>query len=39
MVCFCKPEEGQKLHDFMVSVEEEVWQDLKIPYNKMNVCS
>jgi len=39
MVVFCKPEESQKMHDFMVSVEEEVWQDFKIPYNKMNVCS
>jgi len=39
MVVFCKPEESQKMHDFMVSVEEEVWQDLKIPYNKLNVCS
>jgi seryl-tRNA synthetase len=26
MVSFCKPEESQKLHDFMVSVEEDVWQ-------------
>jgi seryl-tRNA synthetase len=23
----------------MVEIEEEVWQELKIPYNKMNVCS
>jgi len=39
MVVFCKPEESQKIHDFMVWVEEEVWQELKIPYNKLNVCS
>ncbi len=39
MVVFCKPEEWQKMHDFMVSIEEEVWQELKIPYNKLNVCS
>ena len=39
MVCFCKPEESKKMHDFMVSMEEEVWQSLWIPYNKMNVCS
>lgn len=39
MVVFCKADESQKMHDFMVSVEEDVWQDLKIPYNKMNVCS
>lgn len=39
MVVFCKPEESKKMHDFMVAIEEEVWQDLKIPYRKMNVCS
>jgi seryl-tRNA synthetase len=27
------------MHDFMVWVEEEVWQELWIPYNKLNVCS
>jgi len=39
MVVFCKSEDSQKMHDFMVKVEEEVWQELKIPYKKMNVCS
>ena len=39
MVVFCKPEESQKMHDFMISVEEEIWQGLKIPYQKVNVCS
>jgi len=39
MVVFCKACESQKMHDFMVSVEEEIWQELKIPYNKLNVCS
>lgn len=39
MVVFCKADESQVMHDFMVWIEEEVWQELKIPYNKMNVCS
>lgn len=39
MVCFCKQEDSQKLHDEMVAVEEEIWQGLKIPYQKLNVCS
>jgi len=39
MVVFCKPEESQKMHDEMVAIEEEVWQSLKIPYQKVNVCS
>lgn len=39
MVVFCKPEESQAMHDKMVAVEEEVWKSLKIPYQKVNVCS
>ena len=39
MVSFCKQDDSQKLHDFMVWVEEEIWQWLKIPYQKLNVCS
>ncbi len=39
MVSFCKGEESQKMHDFMIGVEEEIWQGLKIPYEKVNVCS
>jgi len=39
MVCFCKADESQGMHDEMIAIEEEVWQELKIPYQKMNVCS
>ncbi|MCD5380495.1 serine--tRNA ligase [Candidatus Gracilibacteria bacterium] len=39
MVCFAKPENSQKVHDEMVEIEEKIWQDLRIPYQKMNVCS
>jgi len=39
MVTFCKPEESQKMHDFMIGIEEDVWKWLKIPYQKLNVCS
>lgn len=39
MVCFCKGEDSQKLHDEMVQVEEEIWQGLWIPYQKLNICS
>ena len=39
MVAFCKNDKSKELHDFMVGIEEEVWQDFGIPYNKMNVCS
>jgi len=39
MVCFCKPEDSQKLHNEMVAVEELIWQGLGIPHHKLNVCS
>ncbi len=39
MVAFCKNTESQKVHDFMIKMEEDIWKGLKIPYQKMNVCS
>lgn len=39
MVCFCKQEDSKKLHDEMVQIEEEIWQGLAIPYQKVNICS
>lgn len=39
MVVFCKPEDSKKIHDMMVGIEEELWQSLKIPYRKVNICS
>ncbi|MCP4523980.1 MAG: serine--tRNA ligase, partial [Candidatus Gracilibacteria bacterium] len=37
MVVFCKPEESQKMHNFMVEIEENIWNSLGIPFQKMNV--
>lgn len=39
MVVFCKPEDSRKMHDFMVSIEQEVWEELWIPYQKVNIAS
>lgn len=39
MVCFCKNDESRKIHDFMIWVEEDIWQWLWIPFQKVNVCS
>ncbi|MCH2188377.1 serine--tRNA ligase [Candidatus Gracilibacteria bacterium] len=39
MVVFCKADESQKMHDMMIGIEEEIWQGLGIPYQKVNVCS
>ncbi len=37
MVAFCKNTESQKVHDFMIKMEEDIWKGLKIPYQK-NEC-
>ena len=39
MVVFCKNDESKKMHDSMIEIEENIWQWLKIPYQKLNVCS
>ncbi|MDD3645817.1 MAG: serine--tRNA ligase [Candidatus Gracilibacteria bacterium] len=39
MVVFCKQDESKKMHDFMIGLEEEIWQGLGIPYQKVNICS
>jgi seryl-tRNA synthetase len=39
MECFTLPEEGVKEQDFLVSIQEEVMQDLNLPYQVMNVCT
>ncbi len=39
MVVFCKNDESQKMHDYMITIEENIWKGLKIPYQKLNVCS
>ncbi|MCB9802623.1 serine--tRNA ligase [Candidatus Nomurabacteria bacterium] len=39
MVIFCRPEESQKYHQEILSIEEEIWQELKIPYQVVNIAS
>ena len=39
MVCFCKPEDSFKIHNEMVELEESIWQSMKLPYQKVNLCS
>lgn len=39
MECFTLPEEGVKEQDFLVSIQEEIMQDLELPYQVMNVCT
>lgn len=39
MVTFVKPEDSWKEHEFLVSIEEEIYQELWIPYQKLNICT
>jgi len=39
MVSFVKPEDSYKEHELLVEIEEEILQDLWIPYQKMLICS
>jgi seryl-tRNA synthetase len=39
MVVFCLPEESDKWHDRLLSMEEEIWQDLKIPYQVVKMAT
>ncbi len=39
MVVFCKPEESDSWHDKLLGIEEEIWQDLKIPYQVIKMAT
>ncbi|PIV00594.1 serine--tRNA ligase, partial [Candidatus Shapirobacteria bacterium CG03_land_8_20_14_0_80_40_19] len=39
MVSFCKPEDSQKEHEFILGIEEELMQTLKIPYHVTQMCT
>ena len=39
MFIFSKPEESVKEHKFLLSIEEEIMKDLKIPYQVLKICS
>jgi len=39
MFIFSKPEDAQKEHEFLLSIEEELMQSLGIPYRVINICS
>ena len=39
MVVFCKAEDSRRMHDFMVGIEQELWEELWIPYQKVNIAS
>lgn len=39
MVVFCIPEESDTWHEKLLAIEEEVWQDLKIPYQVVKMAT
>ncbi|MCL5090711.1 MAG: serine--tRNA ligase [Patescibacteria group bacterium] len=39
MVSFVKPEDSEKEHQFLVSIEEELMQKLKLPYHVIRTCT
>lgn len=39
MYAFCLPEKSQALHETIRSIEEEIWQELNIPYRVINIAA
>ena len=39
MFSFCSPEKSDEEHEFILSIEEEILQELEIPYRVVDVCT
>lgn len=39
MFVYCKPEESEKIHQELLTIEEEIAQALKIPYRVLEMCT
>lgn len=39
MYAFCLPEQSKEIHDKLLSIEEEIWQELDIPYHVINIAA
>jgi len=39
MFIICLPEDSEKLHDYMLELEEKIYQGLEIPYRVVDVCT
>jgi len=39
MFSFCAPDKSREEHDFMLSIEEEILQDLELPYRAVNIAA
>ena len=39
MYVFCLPEKSQEVHEMILGIEEEIWQELCIPYRVINIAA
>ncbi len=39
MYSYCRPEVSRDEHEYLLGIEEEILQDLKLPYHVLNLCS
>lgn len=39
MYVFCAPEDSVKIHEEILAIEEEIWQEIGIPYHVINIAS
>ncbi|NIT04525.1 serine--tRNA ligase [Candidatus Saccharibacteria bacterium] len=39
MFVFCRPEESEKMHDYLLKLEEKIFKGLKIPYRVVDIAS
>ena len=39
MYVFCLPEQSKEIHEKILSIEEEIWQGLNIPYHVINIAA
>lgn len=39
MYAFCLPEQSREIHEKLLGIEEEIWQELGIPYHVINIAA
>ena len=39
MYCFCLPEQSKEIHEKILAIEEEIWQEIGIPYHVINISA
>ncbi len=39
MYAFCMPEQSKEIHEMILGIEEEIWQELGVPYHIINIAA